>query len=176
MVLGRGGVIDASKPTVLLTFRQALREAVGVVVVFLPEEIHAVVGGRPGDFLVEFTDVAHGVAGVAQQVVKRRALEDRGLPSVKGGDVDAAVLGGPLSGEQAGAGRAADRCGREGVRKIDALGGETIEMRRAQLRVAVMAEAVVAVLIGMDQQDVGTVDGGVVGSAWHEVSAYGRAA
>ena len=57
--------------------------------------------------------------------------------------------------EEAGAARGAQRGGAEGVGEAHALGGEPVDVRRLQKRMAGEAHAVPAQIVGKDEDDVG---------------------
>ena len=116
------------------------------------------VGGLGGD--VEFPDAGGAVAGFAEQ--HRQALD-----AVEGLKVMVVMLEAihavaviVLAGEDDGARRAAARGGAEGVGEARAVGGEGVEVRGLDDRVAVAAEGVEAMVVGDDHDDVGPRGGG----------------
>ena len=112
---------------------------------------------------MEFADAGGAVAGFAEQ--HRQALD-----AVEGLKVMVVVLEAihavaviVLAGEDDGARRTAARGRAEGVCKARAIGGERVEVRGLDHRVAVAAEGVEAVVVGDDHHDVRTWGGGEAG-------------
>ncbi len=100
-------------------------------------------------------DVGKIVARRVQQFAKRNQFRPgatRGLGVIV---AYGQVLMRPAAVEQAIARRRTERNGRKGVGESHALASEPVDVRRAQETVAVGPDAVVAMLVGMDQQQVG---------------------
>ena len=118
----------------------------------------AFAGGHVGAE-VPFAAEAAGVAGVAEDLAEGgKFLEgvvglgaDHVLGIEEGMD---AVLGGDEAGEKGGAGGRADGIAAEGAGEADALGSHLVEVRCADVGIAVAAEGPGALIVGEDEDDI----------------------
>jgi len=99
---------------------------------------------------VQLADRAGAIASILQPLLQQR------FARIAGRIVDAVAMAMRIApGEEADAGGDADGSLHERVREVGRLRGEAVQIRSADEAVAVGAEAVVAKLIGHDEQDVG---------------------
>jgi hypothetical protein len=134
--------------------------------------------GRHVGAEVPFAAEAAGVAGVAEDLAKGIKLLERvvGLRPhheflIK--ERMQAVLGGDESGEEGGAGGGADGIAAQRPGEADAFGGHTVEVRGADVRVAVAAEGPGTLVVGEDEDHVGG-PGGLCGEPGAESKEQGE--
>ncbi len=110
-----------------------------------------------------FADVAEIVAGGSQRLAPGRqtGTQHRGRLQVL--VADHAMPRRPDAGHQRGARWTAHRAGAERVAERDAFADQAVQVRRANQRMPVAADAIVAVLVGLDEENVGL---------WHEIYAF----
>lgn len=124
------------------------------IFLFIDKIVEAVVEGVAGFADVPLAGIAEGVAVLFELFRKVREIFRRraGRFGVVVGN--AQVLRGPLSVQQAVAGRNAERGWSEGIGEDDAVRRQLVQHRGFQLWMSGELEAVVTVLVGVDKKDV----------------------
>ncbi len=102
-------------------------------------------------FLMVFTNPTGAVAGGLEELKNRGKFAPGSAVDLCGGNAKGAVSGRPCAGKERGAGRGADRNSGVGAGEGSTRTRESIQMRRVQVAESMGCDAVVAVLVAMDE-------------------------
>ena len=152
---GRDAGVDLAKPAVCGRQRgQTLAAAPGEVVLVRHVDVKAKLLRAPGGAYLPFADIAEPVTAGLEHLAEGRQLRVHRPVGFGPAIGQAAVLRGIDAGQQRGARRGADWGRAAGFPEVHAFGRQPVEVGRDRAGMAVGTEAVVPVLVDVDQEDV----------------------